>query len=58
MMQDKLFQAMRIIEAMFSREYLIRCIENYFSDNPEIVVRIESLDIKSVEAEGRVQLGQ
>ena len=57
-MQDKLFQAMRIIEALFSREYLIRCIENYFSDNLEIIVRIESLDIKSVEAEGRVQLGQ
>lgn len=58
MLKDKLFQAMRIIEAMFNREYLIRCIEDYFADNPEIIVRIESLDVDSVEAEGRVQLGQ
>lgn len=58
MLKDKLFQSMRVIEAIFNREYLIRCIEGYFADNPEIIVRIESLDIKSVEAEGRVQLGQ
>lgn len=51
MLKNKLFQIMRTIEAVFNRGYLISLLEEYFSTNPEIRITIESLDVKSVEAE-------